>query len=160
MIDSLKKYIKDYKRVVMVSDHVSHEVADIIYDNILDTMKTIYRNKINLNENEFYVFDEFNDISKYDAVPRSVMYDNFTKKIKSDDDFFVRCEYYYFVEGSSCVPTKLLYECDLCIYVVKNTLSIHKDRWNIPYKFKDGMDLRNVRKSFKLNKILNRIKDK
>jgi len=156
MIDSLRNYVKKYNRIVMVSDYVSHEVSDIIFDNILDVMKNKYENSVNLYGNEFYVFDENNDISKF-AVPRSVMYDTFMEKIKPDDGFFVRCEYYCHINGSSSLPIRILYNCELCIYVVKNTLSIHKDRYIIPHEFKNGIDLRNVGKSFKLNKILNRI---
>ena len=149
----LKEYVKNYNRVVVVSDHVTHDAADIIFTDIVDSMKSVHNN----NQFQLHMFDEFTELFSYD-VPRRVIYDELIKKVKPNDSFIIRCEFYNSKNDTSCVPIKVLYNSDLCIYMVRNILTIIKDRGQTPEKYLDGIDLHNVGKSYKLNKILKRIK--
>jgi len=156
----LKEYVKNYRRVVIVSDHVTHEASDIIYYDILESIMGVYSsNGFLINKaDEFHKFDEFNDRWSYGAdITRRGIYDNLMRKIKPNDYFVIRCEYYNSMNDTSSVPTKVLYNADLCIYTVMNVLTVIKDRGQTPEKYLDGIDLRNIGKSYKLNKIMKRI---
>lgn len=161
----LKDYVKKYQRVVIVSDHVSYIASDIIYDEIVESIENVFNNKIFLTQREdkFFKYDEFYDKSNYDVVPRRIIYDNLMKEIKSIDTFVIRCECRKSINSimdtpiGMTIPTKVLYNADLCISMVKNKLSIIKDRYQTPEKYLSGIDIRNVGKSYKLNKILKRI---
>jgi len=170
----LKEYVRKYNRIVIISDHKSHIASDILYEGIVNTMKDLidYKNKLHLIQNpklyKFHTYDEFDDnvLTTNYGIPRRMVFDNFFKQVQNDDIFVLRCTYYNRITpggyGGSVIhstPTKVGFNAELIIGTVNNKLTIVKDRYGFSgdSSIYDGYDLRNLSKSYKLKKILDRI---
>jgi len=170
MKELTKNYVRDYQRIAIISDHVSHIASDYIYTSIVDTMGDVvnHKNRYNLSLNpETYIlrtYDEFDtgNFSTSHGVPRKVIFDNMFKNINLNDVFVIRCSYYNRMNNTSLIhtlPRQVSYNSDLIIGTVGNKLSIVKDRYGSSGEISEynNYDLRNLGKSFKLKKILDRI---
>ena len=161
----LKEYVTKYNRIVIISDHKSYIASDVIYENIVETMQGIAE----IKNDRFHTYDEFDteNFSINHGVPRRTVFDNIIKKVKGNDILVMRCAYYNRINPSSMngniiqsspVPVQVGYNAELIIGTVNNKLTIVKDRYGLGTNPKyDDYDLRNIGKSYKLNKILKRI---
>jgi hypothetical protein len=163
----LNKYVTAYNGIVIISDHKSHIASDIIYENIVKTMNNVVKHKNNLSFNtqscRLHTYDEFDDnvLNVNYVIPRRMVFDNFLRQVQNDDIFVLRCSHYNSFNPNGIIqsiPSKPSYQADLIIGIIENKLSIIKNRfssWEI-IKYQD-YDLRNLGKSYKLNKILKKI---
>lgn len=163
----INKYVRDYSRIVIISDHVSHVASKLIYDSIIETMYNEVKIKM---EDSGYLskitcFDEFEEPKKITGIiPR---YDIFRKIIQDYHPSFgdnailiLRCESHDLtglVDSITTIPMLVVHEADLIIEIIKNKLSIVKDRNGNSYPIYHGIDTHNVGNAYKLNKIIKRI---
>jgi hypothetical protein len=166
----LNEYVLNYNRIVLISDHKSYIASDIIYENIIRTMNDMvnHKNKFSFSLNpkdcKLYTYDEFdiNTVSNNYGIPRRMIFDNIFKKIQSNDVLVLRCAYYNKIGGNGNIiqttPLKVGYNAELIIGIVNNKLTIVKDRYGPDGSIRyNNYDLRNLGKSYKLDKILKRI---
>jgi len=165
----LKKYVMNFNRIAIISDHVSHIASDIVYESIIETMKGMinHKNKFNITGPPYKVtcFDEFESPkSNKKELTRADVFGNIFSKFNSELCFrkdsnilILRCETFNNMSGNrmDTIPRQVLYESDLIIEITNNKLSVVKDRYGDLNYFE--LDTRNLGKSYKLSKILHRI---
>lgn len=159
----ISHYVRDYKRISIISDYKSEEVSNILYYGIIDTMKKEFaKNLLILDKpNKFHIIDEFNDFLSYSVIIRRTKFNSSMNNIDNGDGFLIRTEYFVTMDGNinDSLPRKILYNSDLIITLVNNKLSITKDRHGDEYSTYNNMDVTQYSKGYKINKILKRINE-